>query len=157
MLSFFYKIKGKKKQVFTYLDTKGEYYQFEPKTEIRFIAKIADNEGNEIVPSYIIFRITRPTVRFNWFGRKKYDNLVIQMYDPIVPSATQGIDYFIRDKKEWNIYIRILGPVADSVEEWEIRNAKLIYFEPSQMDWRKTGNPATVTLKFKISDVELIY
>lgn len=132
-------------------------FPFEPKVDFRFLTYAKDKNGEEIIPSYVIRSMARPSYRFNWLGKRIYDNFEITMYDPIVPSTMQGIETAVRNHKKWNFTIKILGPVADIVEQWEIKNAKLCRVISTTMCWSKTGDPTIITARFKISDVTLLF
>ena len=172
MLSFFTNIKNKRTEIFTlasskpiptplgvsnHLSTDPQPVYFEPKVNHRFIMEITDQYNKVIIPSYVIRCIDRPSYTINWFGKPIFNPFKITLYDPIVPSSTQNIEVARWKKSKWNIKIKILGPIADTVEEWEILNAKIKSASHSSMDWSDSGNPALVTIIFKIKNVKLLY
>ncbi len=144
---------------------------FEPKTNHRHIVKVTNNKGKEVFPTFVMKKVERPSLAVTdsvnmvemldeeeGENQLNYYPLTITMYDPIVPSTPQAVYETLRnDLNCYTINIRVLGPVGDNVEEWEIKNAKItdVFFSP--MDWSKTGDPATVRVVFKIDDVILKY
>ena len=157
MMSFFIKSDAGRTEIQTLCNMEiMAPYTYEPKTDRRFLVKITNKQGVELVPSYVVRSITRPQFSYTWFGTKKYELFEMDMYDPIVPSTMHNLVHSRADVRLWNINIRILGPVGDTVEEWNIKNAKLMSVLPSEMDWRNSGEPASILVKFKISNVQLL-
>lgn len=148
---------------------------FEPKVISRFIVKITNENKEELIPPFVIFRSDRPSFRLSATGNTKvYDPFWISAYDPIVPSTAQAVELAYWNKSQWNIDLKILGPVGDTVEHWSIGDAKLLQVQYSSLDWTlhtekdeihsnavkwyfKHGPAATVDLKFEIDMVKLNY
>lgn len=114
------------------------YTTFEPKTVNRFLVKLTDKEGKTLIPCWLIKSITRPKVqRSIAFGTWTWLPIVIRVYDPIVPSATQMFyEYLMEDEPpRFDITVDVLGPVGDTVEKWEIKNARFSQVNFGDMDW----------------------
>lgn len=137
---------------------------FEPKTQNRFIMYI---EG---IPAFTIKAMNRPSIQFDEVilehinvkryvkGKGAWQPLEITLYDPVVPSAAQGVMEWIREHHESvtgrqgysdfykkDITFNSLGPVGDKVEEWTLKGAFIQTAKFSDMDY--TGEDlATVDL-----------
>ena len=158
LTTWFYKYGNKRKQMDT-LSSDGEIYwtAFEPKVGSRHIVYVTDKEGNEILPAYVVKGTDRPSFKVNFTGELVFNNLTLSLYDPVVPSTPQRIMSAIHDNKQWNIDIKILGPVGDVVEYWEIKDAKVKDVQFSSMDWSGDGDPAIVNVTFEIKLATLKY
>lgn len=112
------------------------YTAFEPKTTSRFLCELKKRDKTQVLPSYIINSITRPSVTRK-DGQWQWNPIKITTYDPIVPSAAQMFyEYLMEDKPEkFDIIIDVLGPVGDSVEKWEIKNAEFINIDFGTLNW----------------------
>ena len=64
------------------------YTAFEPKTTSRFLCELKKRDKTQVLPSYIINSITRPSVTRK-DGQWQWNPIKITTYDPIVPSAAQ--------------------------------------------------------------------
>ena len=109
---------------------------FEPKTVNRFICHMRKKDNSLVIPYYLINSITRPNVtRKN--GKWSWNPIQIKTYDPIVPSATQMFyEYLMGETPEkFDITVDVLGPVGDSVEKWEIKNAQIIEVDFGTLTW----------------------
>ena len=111
------------------------YTPFEPKTINRFMCYIPG------IPSYLIKEITRPSVTRK-YGKWVWNPIRIRVYDPIVPSATQLFyKYLMQDyPAKFNMTIEVLGPVGDSVEKWEIKNAEISEVDFGNLNWSSTSS-----------------
>lgn len=129
---------------------------FEPKVNCRHIVTVKNSTTDDmLLPTWVIKTISIPSFTYNWLGFKKYNTLKMELYNPVVPSSTQAVHDMLN--KKCNINIRILGPIGDNVEEWDIYNAKIKSVKFDDYDWSKTGDPNLVYLEFKISDVKFRY
>ena len=75
---------------------------FEPKLQNRFLMVV---DG---IPSYLIKKVARPSVTFGEVvldhinvkrklkGKANWDNLSIDMYDPVTPSGAQAVMEWVR-------------------------------------------------------------
>ena len=129
---------------------------FEPKVQNRFIMQV---DG---IPSYLIKAAARPTINNNTIvldhinlkrklkGKSEWQDLEIVLYDPIVPSGAQAVMEWVRlahesvtgrngyaDMYKKDVQIKVLGPVGDIVEQWDIKGAfpSLVNFNGNGLDW----------------------
>ena len=118
------------------------YTPFEPKLKNRYIMEL---DG---IPAYLVKTANRPSISFeevelNHMNVKRYvkgkatwETLEVTLYDPVVPSAAQGVMEWIRlshesvtgrdgysDFYKKEITFNVLGPVGDKVEEWTLKGA----------------------------------
>jgi hypothetical protein len=147
------------------------YTAFEPKTNHRHLVKVTNKDGKEVFPTFVIKKVARPSFEVDKVYRGenedgggveekilRYDPIRLTLYDPIVPSTSQAVYITLRgDDNCYGLSIRVLGPVGDTVEEWEVKNAKITKVSFSTMDWSKTGDPATVNVWFQSDDITLKY
>jgi hypothetical protein len=137
---------------------------FEPKLQNRFLMEI---EG---VPAYLIKKTSRPSVTFGEVvldhinvkrkikGKANWDNITLDLYDPVTPSGAQAVMEWVRlshesvtgrdgysDFYKKNIYIRTLGPVGDVVEEWILKGAYVQNASFGDMDWT-SDTPANISI-----------
>ena len=113
---------------------------FEPKLKNRFIMNI---DG---INAYLIKAINRPSLESDEVvlehmnvtryikGKSRWQPIDITLYDPIVPSAAQGVMEWVRlshesvtgrdgyaDFYKKEVTLNMLGPVGDIVEEWVLK------------------------------------
>jgi hypothetical protein len=118
------------------------YTNFEPKLSQRFVMEV---DG---IPSFMIKASNRPkytsetitldhiNVKRKIKGKSNWDDLTIQLYDPIVPSGAQAVMEWIRTSHESitgrdgysdfykrDIQIKMLDPVGTVVQLWDIKGA----------------------------------
>lgn len=145
---------------------------FEPKARNRFICKIHTKTGEELIPTWLIVSVDRPKVSGVSTSRK-WSPLKVEIYDPIVPSASQILYEYLLEPQPVDITIFVLGPVGDLVELWEIDNAFITTIDFGNLDWRvphnntishinlewkyKGGLPATVTAEFNYESAKLLF
>ena len=111
------------------------FTQFEPKVKNRFLLYC---DG---IPSFLIRKVKRPTVTSEkktldhiniqryYKGKTTWDNITMELYDPIVPSGAQAVMEWVRlshesvtgrdgysDFYKKDLTINVLGPVVDKVE-----------------------------------------
>jgi hypothetical protein len=142
---------------------------FEPKVQHRFIMYL---DG---VPSFIIKKCDRPKVASErkaldhinlqryYKGKTIWQPVVMELYDPIVPSGAQAVMEWLRlehesvtgrdgymDFYKKDITVNVLGPVGDKVEEWTLKGAFPTDIDFQTVDWTNTGDPLgiTVTLSY---------
>lgn len=159
------------------LDTQKELVgmTFEPKTRNRFICKIQDKDGKELIPSWLITYVDRPKVTgVSSPSTRKWEPLSIEVYDPIVPSTAQVLYEYLFEPKSVDITIYVLGPVGDLVELWEIDNAVINTVDFGSLDWRvphenntisyinlewkhRGGISATIKAEFTYQEAKLIF
>ena len=115
---------------------------FEPKVTNRFIMYI---DG---IPSYLVKSATSPSFtdgvikldHINSYrkirGKREWQNMTLNLYDPITPSGAQAVMEWARlgyesvtgragysDFYKKDVTLNILGPVGDIVGEWIIKGA----------------------------------
>ena len=145
------------------------FTNFEPKVKNRFIMYV---DG---LPAYLIRKINRPAIANNeqaykhinvtryLKGRSDWEAITgIELYDPIVPSATQAVMEWVRlhhesvtgrdgygDFYKKDITINVLGPVGDKVEEWTLKGAFVTKADFGEMTWEDDATPALVTIDIR--------
>ena len=130
------------------------FTQFEPKVKNRFLLYC---DG---IPSFLIRKVKRPTVTSEkktldhiniqryYKGKTTWDNITMELYDPIVPSGAQAVMEWVRTahesvtgrdgyadfyKKNFDIFV--LGPVGDKVENWKVWGAYIKTAQFGDLDW----------------------
>jgi hypothetical protein len=141
------------------------YTNFEPKMKNRYIMKLSDG-----LPAYMVKTAARPSIQFETItldhinikrklqGKGEWQDISITLYDPIVPSAAQGVMEWIRlghesitgrrgyaefYKKDLDFYS--LGPVGDKVEQWTLKGAFINSANFGDVDF-SSNDPMTVEL-----------
>lgn len=152
------------------------YTAFEPKTQNRFIMYI---DG---IPAFTIRKVDRPKVQSEkkaldhinlqryYKGKTTWQEITMELYDPIVPSAAQAVMEWIRlshesvtgrngymDFYKKDLIINVLGPVGDKVEEWKLVGAFPINADFQSVDWTNTGDPLSVTVTLSVDYCILQY
>ena len=137
---------------------------FEPKTQNRYIMQL---DG---IPSYLIRKIDRPkltmekkrldhiNVQRYVHGKAVWEEINMELYDPIVPSGAQSVMEWVRLHHESvtgrdgyaefykkDIVINVLGPVGDKVEEWILKGCQITSVEFGEMKW-ENDDPAFISL-----------
>lgn len=127
---------------------------FEPKVSNRFIFYI---DG---VPAYLIKKATAPgfnageitldhiNVYRKIKGKVRWDDINLELYDPITPSGTQSVMEWFRlshesvtgrdsysDFYKKDVKLEILGPVGDIVGEWVVKGAFIKIARFGDYDW----------------------
>lgn len=149
---------------------------FEPKTQNRFIMYV---DG---IPAFTIRKTDRPKVQSEkktldhinlqryYKGKTTWQDITLELYDPIVPSAAQAVMEWIRlshesvtgrdgymDFYKKDVVINILGPVGDKVEEWKLVGAFPINADFQSVDWQNGGDALSVTVTLSIDYAVLQY
>ena len=140
------------------------YTAFEPKVQNRFIMYI---DG---IPSYLIKKAASPQVQFGDIkldhinvyrklkGKAEWQDIAMELYDPITPSGAQAVMEWVRlghesvtgrngysDFYKKDLTLNILGPVGDIVSEWVIKGAYVKNATFGDYDWSQEGY-ATISL-----------
>jgi hypothetical protein len=127
---------------------------FEPKVSNRFIMYI---DG---IPAYLIKKASAPGFNANEIildhinvyrkvkGKVRWDDMDLELYDPITPSGAQSVMEWARlahesvtgrdgysDFYKKDITLEILGPVGDIVGEWIIKGAFCKVAKFGDYDW----------------------
>lgn len=152
------------------------YTMWEPKTKNRFVLNI---DG---IPTYLMRKTDRPKwtqerktidyINLQWFfkGKTTWQEMSIELYDPIVPSAAQAVFEWFRlshesvtgrdgyqDFYKKDITIQVLGPVGDVVELWDIKGAFPTDFDGGDLNWTDGGDAIAITLKLSFDYAVLEY
>jgi hypothetical protein len=152
------------------------YRQWEPKVKNRFILYV---DG---IPSFLIRKCKRPTVKSEkkilnhinleryYKGRTTWDDVTMELYDPVVPSGAQAVMEWIRlshesvtgrdgylDFYKKDMTINVLGPVGDKVEEWTLKGAFITNADFGEGDWGDTGEPLLISLTLAVDYCILQY
>jgi hypothetical protein len=123
------------------------------------------------IPSYLIYKADRPKwnqerktidyINLQWYfkGKTKWEEVVIELYDPIVPSGDQAVMEWFRlshesvtgrdgyqDFYKKEVTYNCLGPVGDKVEEWTLKGAFPTKYDGGTMDWTNDGEAAKIVL-----------
>ena len=140
---------------------------FEPKLKNRFIMQI---DG---INAYLIKAMNRPSLENDEVilehmnttryvkGKSRWQPLDIMLYDPIVPSAAQQVIEWIRlhhesvtgrdgysDFYKKDVICKVLGPVGDVVEEWELKGAYIQTANFGELDFT-SSDPVEITLTLR--------
>jgi hypothetical protein len=127
---------------------------FEPKVKNRFILYV---DG---LPSFIIKKVNRPKLtqarkeldhmntKSYYKGKSVWDEITMELYDPIVPSGAQAAMEWIRLHHEsatgrdgyssfYKKLIRInqLSPLGEVIEEWILNGAFITESNFGSLDW----------------------
>ena len=127
---------------------------FEPKVSNRFIMYI---DG---IPAYLIKKASAPGFEANMIkldhinvyrkvkGKVEWNDMTLELYDPVTPSGTQAVMEWARlahesvtgrdgysDFYKKDLTLDILGPVGDIVGEWIIKGAYCKTATFGDYDW----------------------
>jgi len=127
---------------------------FEPKQANRFMLLV---DG---IPSYMIkgvsaITMTQGVVTLNHInverkikGKSKWENVTLQLFDPITPSGAQAVMEWVRlhhesvtgrdgysDFYKKDLTVNILGPVGDIVSEWILKGAFITSANFGDYNW----------------------
>lgn len=152
------------------------YVSFEPKVQNRFIMYV---DG---IPAFTIRKTDRPkpsserkpldhiNLQRYYKGKTVWGEVVIELYDPVVPSAAQAVMEWLRlahesvtgrdgymDFYKKDVIINVLGPVGDKVEEWKLVGAFPTSIDFGSGDWANTGDPLNITVNLSIDYAILQY
>lgn len=130
------------------------FQSFEPQVKNRFVA-IVDG-----LPSYLIKNFKSPTytsgiivldhinIKRKLKGKADWSNVNLSLYNPIVPSAAQGVMEWVRlhhesvtgrdgysDFYKKDITVQGLGPVGDIISEWVLKGCVIESADFGDWDW----------------------
>ena len=139
------------------------FTQFEPKVKNRFLLYC---DG---IPSFLIRKVKRPTVTSEkktldhiniqryYKGKTTWDNITMELYDPIVPSGAQAVMEWVRlghesvtgrdgysDFYKKDITFNVIGPVGDIVSEWIVKGAVITSANFGDYNWDDDGTPVNI-------------
>jgi hypothetical protein len=140
---------------------------FEPKVQNRFIMYV---DG---IPAYLIKKAASPQFdageivldHINVYrkvkGKVKWQDMNLELYDPITPSGAQAVMEWARlahesvtgrdgysDFYKKDLVLNVLGPVGDIVSEWVIKGAYVKTANFGEYDW---ASEAAVNLSVTIA------
>jgi hypothetical protein len=140
---------------------------FEPKVQNRFIMYV---DG---IPAYLIKKAASPQFdageivldHINVYrkvkGKVRWQDMNLELYDPITPSGAQAIMEWARlahesvtgrdgysDFYKKDLVLNVLGPVGDIVSEWVIKGAYVKSANFGEYDW---ASEAAVNLSLTIA------
>ena len=152
------------------------YTMWEPKTQNRFVMYI---DG---IQMFCIRKTDRPKwtqerksidyINLQWYykGKTIWDQISIELYDPIVLSAAQQVFEWYRlshesvtgrdgymDFYKKEVTINVLGPVGDKVEEWTLKGCFPTSFDGGALDWTNMGDAVQITLNLSYDYAILQY
>lgn len=138
---------------------------FEPKVQNRFILYV---DG---IPAYLIKKASAPGFEANEIildhinvyrkvkGKIRWNDMNLELYDPIAPSGTQAVMEWARlahesvtgrdgysDFYKKDLRLNILGPVGDVVGEWIIKGAFVKTANFGEFDWSSGEAAANISM-----------
>jgi hypothetical protein len=138
---------------------------FEPKVANRFILYV---DG---IPAYLIKKASAPGFEANEIildhinvyrkvkGKIRWNDMTLELYDPIAPSGTQAVMEWARlahesvtgrdgysDFYKKDLSLNILGPVGDVVGEWIIKGAFVKSANFGEYDWSSGEAAANISM-----------
>jgi hypothetical protein len=138
---------------------------FEPKVQNRFILYV---DG---IPAYLIKKASAPGFEANEIildhinvyrkvkGKIRWNDMTLELYDPIAPSGTQAVMEWARlahesvtgrdgysDFYKKDLTMNILGPVGDVVGEWIIKGAFVKSANFGDYDWSSGEAAANISM-----------
>jgi hypothetical protein len=138
---------------------------FEPKVQNRFILYV---DG---IPAYLIKKASAPGFEANEIvldhinvyrkvkGKIRWNDMSLELYDPIAPSGTQAVMEWARlahesvtgrdgysDFYKKDLTMNILGPVGDVVGEWIIKGAFVKSANFGEYDWSSGEAAASISM-----------
>ena len=140
---------------------------FEPKLKNRYVMNLNG------LPAYLVKTMARPSITFEVVelhhinvkryvhGKATWEPIEITLYDPVVPSAAQGVMEWIRlhhesvtgrdgysDFYKKDIDFQVLGPVGDVVEEWKLKGAFIQAANFNDLDY-SASDPVDISLTLR--------
>jgi len=149
---------------------------FEPKVQNRFIMYI---DG---IPAYLIKKAASPQFEANEIildhintyrkikGKVKWQDMTLELYDPIAPSGAQAVMEWARlahesvtgrdgysDFYKKDVVLNVLGPVGDVVSEWIVKGAYCKTATFGDYDWSSGEAAAAISLTIAMDYCVLNY
>jgi hypothetical protein len=138
---------------------------FEPKVANRFILYV---DG---IPAYLIKKASAPGFEANEIildhinvyrkvkGKIRWNDMTLELYDPVAPSGTQAVMEWARlahesvtgrdgysDFYKKDLTMNILGPVGEVVGEWIIKGAFVKSANFGDYDWSSGEAAANISM-----------
>ena len=148
---------------------------FEPTVANRFIFEING------IPAYLVKKASSPSFdagevildHINIYrklkGKVKWNDMTVELYDPITPSGAQAVMEWARlahesvtgrdgysDFYKKDVTMSVLGPVGDVVSEWKIKGAYIKTASFGDYDW-STDTATTLSLSLAMDYCILNY
>ncbi len=105
------------------------YVCYEPTGQYRYLCWVKD--GDTLVPAYLIRKPRRPSCsrisNDNEKAKWQWNTIEICTYDDVTPKGSKFLLCRMKDKAKFDMIIKTLGPVGDVIEEWELKNTKIIH------------------------------
>lgn len=104
------------------------------------------------IPKHVVRKVSSISYR-----NDKWDNIKIEMYNPVVPNVpsliVEGLEKLKKRYYQTSIFFHFLNPVGDIVSEWEIKGQiKSIDF--SDLGWDK-NEPIIITFNFEVWNLKV--
>ena len=150
--------------------------KFEPKRQNRWVFAI---EG---LDSFLVKSTSRPSINIgattiNYInaqrhiaGKATWQDLSLELYDPIAPSGAQQVMEWIRTHHEMvsgragyadfykrDCQIKLLDPVGTVIELWDIKGCQLTSANFNSLQYDDDGTPLTISLGLKFDNCVLQY
>ena len=150
--------------------------KFEPLQKRRFLLAI---EG---IDSYLVKTAARPTwttqeIPINWInstryvaGKTRFEPMAVTLHDPISPSGAQQVMEWIRlnfesvsgrggyaDFYKRDIALKMLDPVGNVVQLWDIRGAWIVSAEFGTVETDSDTDLAEISLSIRYDNAVLSY
>lgn len=104
---------------------------FTPKNHRKFLCYVTDIvTGEQILPTYVIHTIERPTYRWNE-GKKIWNDVTLECYEPL------GCDILmkINTANVFDVRVVELTEVGDIAEEWQLNNCRFVHVDAPTLSW----------------------
>lgn len=150
--------------------------KFEPKRQNRWVFAI---EG---LDAFLVKSTSRPSINIgattiNYInsqrhiaGKATWQDLTLELYDPIAPSGSQQVMEWVRTHHETvsgragyadfykrDCQIKLLDPVGTVIELWDIKGCQLTSANFNSLSYDDEGTPLTISLGLKFDNCVLQY
>jgi len=150
--------------------------KFEPKRTNRWIFAL---EG---IDSFLVKSTSRPSVQIsaqtiNYInaqrhiaGKATWQDITVDLYDPIAPSGAQQVMEWVRTHHETvsgragyadfykrDCQIKLLDPVGTVIELWDMKGCQLTSANFNGLQYDDEGTPLTIQLNIKFDNCVLQY
>ena len=128
---------------------------YEPKKTNRFGIKFPEHFN---LSEWICFEMSRPKMRIVGDAKNVvFDDLVLELYDPIAPSTTQSLMDLIHKNKindKFNLLIEMYDPTGVVVEKWALSDCEFSLIDFGTLSYHQ-DEPVVCTLVIKLNKVVL--
>ena len=152
------------------------YTNWEPTVQNRFRLYV---DG---IPAFMIYKASLPkpksekkvldyinTQRY-YKGKTTWDNITLELYNPIVPSGAQAVIEWLRlshesvsgrdgylDFYKKDLVLNLLGPAGDKISEWKLVGAFPVSIDFGEVDMTNDGDPVKITVELSVDYCILQY